>query len=492
MVDRPVGMFDREFEWAELARFAGFDQPGATLGVVSGRRRQGKTFLLDEMARATGGFYFTGTEATEAEALRQFGAALAEFRGEPTPLRFAGWDEAITALMRIAPDRPVLAVLDEFPYLAKAAPSLPSIIQRALDPAAQRNNTRVRLLLCGSAMSFMGRLLSGNAPLRGRAGLELVVPTLDFRLAARFWEVDHEPSLAVLTNSVVGGTPAYRRQFTQGDAPADLADFDSWVIRAVLNPSRPLFREARYLLAEEPELRDTALYHSVLAAIASGNTTRGGIANFLGRKSTDLGHPLGVLEDVGMIAHEPNLFRANRSAYRITEPLLTFHHAIMRPFWTELERPERAAGVWARAGATFASRVLGPRFEFLCREWLRWYAGPETVGGVITEVGGGELNDKSERAKFEVDVAAVGLREDGRSGTLTLGEAKWSTTMTTEHLRRLRRIKRVLREHPQVPTDERTRLMLFTAGGFSEELVAEAAASDGEVRLVPVGDLYAD
>lgn len=148
--------------------------------------------------------------------------------------------------------------------------------------------------------------------------------------------------------------------------------------------------------------------------------------------------------------------------------------------------------MWARAGATFASRVLGPRFEFLCREWLRWYAEPEAVGGVVTEVGGGELNDKSERARFEVDVAAVGPREDGRSGTLALGEAKWSTTMTTEHLRRLRRIKRVLREHPQVPTDERTHLMLFTAGGFSEELVAEAAASDGEVHLVPVGDLYAD
>ena len=59
-------------------------------------------------------------------------------------------------------------------------------------------------------------------------------------------------------------------------------ELEDWLLqrprRTVLNPSVPLFREARYLLADEPDLRDTALYHSVLAAIASGNTTRGGIA----------------------------------------------------------------------------------------------------------------------------------------------------------------------------------------------------------------------
>ena len=133
----------------------------------------------------------------------------------------------------------------------------------------------------------MGKLLSGSAPLRGRAGLELIVPTLDFRLAAEFWEI-MDPRTALLTNAVVGGTPAYRREFSQGDTPDGPTDFDDWVTRTVLNPARPLFREARYLLAEEPELHDIALYHSVLAAIADGNASRGGIADYLGRKSTDL------------------------------------------------------------------------------------------------------------------------------------------------------------------------------------------------------------
>jgi uncharacterized protein len=104
-------------------------------------------------------------------------------------------------------------------------------------------------------MSVMGGLLSGSAPLRGRAGLELIVHPFGYRDAARFWDIT-DPRLAVLVHSVVGGTPAYRRELLREDTPADLADFDAWVIRTVLNPQTPLFREARYLLAEETEIRD--------------------------------------------------------------------------------------------------------------------------------------------------------------------------------------------------------------------------------------------
>src|ERR1022692_1642024 len=180
----------------------------------------------------------------------------------------------------------------------------------------------------------MGKLLAGSAPLRGRAGLELVVPTLDYRLAREFWGIaDLRP--AGLTNAIVGGTPAYRREFAQDDAPADATDFDPWVCRTVLNPSRPLFREARYILAEEP----------------------------------DLAHPLGVLHDAGLITHETDAFRKNRSAYRIAEPLLTFYHAIMRPAWGDLERPGRAAQVWRRSRHTFDSSVAGPHFEGICLQW---------------------------------------------------------------------------------------------------------------------------
>jgi hypothetical protein len=139
----------------------------------------------------------------------------------------------------------------------------------------------------------------------------LLVQPFGYRDAARFWGAD-DLRLAVLLHCIVGGTPAYRREFVAYDAPDGLGDFDDWVLRTVLNPQSPLFREARYLLAEETEIRDPALYHSVLGAIAVGNRTNGGIANFIGRKSADLTHPLNVLEDCALVAKEPDVFRRGR------------------------------------------------------------------------------------------------------------------------------------------------------------------------------------
>src|ERR1700677_1454280 len=109
-------MFDRDFEWGELARFASSDTSRATLGIVSGRRRQGKTFLLDALAVQANGFMFTATETTEPDSLHQFGDALASYLGEPTPFRFANWSEAITRLMRVATDGPKPVVIDEFAF----------------------------------------------------------------------------------------------------------------------------------------------------------------------------------------------------------------------------------------------------------------------------------------------------------------------------------------------------------------------------------------
>lgn len=488
-VDKPADIFDRESEWSELTRFARYDGPGATLGIVSGRRRQGKTYLLDALIRITGGLMITATEATAPESLREFGEVLAGFRDEPVPYRFQTWDEALTQLF--APrDRggPVVVVIDEFPYLVRQADVLPSLIQRQLEPAMRRRSGQVRLLLCGSAMSFMGRLLAGGAPLRGRASLELVVPTFDFRTAAMFWEIS-DPRTAVLTNAVVGGTPAYRREFSSDDTPAGSDDFDSWVTRTVLNPARPLFREARYLLAEEPDLRDTALYHSVLAAIASGNASRGGIANYLERPASDLAHPLGVLEDAGLISKEPDVFRANRSAYRVAEPLVTFYHAIMRPAWGQLERPGRASTVWRQMRQTFASKVVGPHFERICRDWAFWYAAPETFGGHLGRVGSGVVNDPARRIQYQIDVVVLGSGDDGRTEVLGLGEAKWNTVLMPGHLDRLLWVREMLRRHPTARSTEQTKLALFSGAGFSDELRAIAAEST-DIVLVGLDRLY--
>ncbi|NEA62862.1 ATP-binding protein [Streptomyces sp. SID12488] len=488
-MDKPAEMFDRDFEWSALSRFIADPQPGATLGVVSGRRRQGKTFLLDAACRATGGFYFGATEATDAESLRRMGTALTTHVRPASPFHFADWSEAVDALLALGSERPVPVVIDEFPYLAKANPELPSIIQEALRTLRdQRTASRTRLLLCGSALSFMGRLLSGNAPLRGRAGLELIVRPLDHRLAAEFWGIT-DPHLALKVNAIVGGTPAYRREFARGDTPEGPDDFDDWVVRTVLNPETPLFREARYLLAEEPDLRDTALYLSVLAAVADGNSTRGGIAGYLERKAVDIAHPINVLEDAGLLHRDADAFRENRPTYRIAEPLIAFHHAIMRPVWDQLERPGSAARVWAASRRRFVSNVLGPHFEQVCREWALHHADPELLGGLPARVGHGMVHDPKTRTSHEVDVAVIGIADGhAKPPLLAIGEAKWNDTMGIAHIDRLRHIRDLITLAGRYDTSG-TRLICFTGSDFNNKAQTSSTANP-DVRLIDLAALY--
>ena len=480
---KPEHVFDRDREWDGLMRFVASRDPDVRLGIVSGRRRQGKTYLLDAAASAVDGFFYTATEETETDALASFGRALAGWTGGGR-YAFGNWDEALDRLFTAVTDR--LIVIDEFPYLSKASPSLPSLIQRALEPRGTARQSRSRLLLCGSAMSVMGRLLSGSAPLRGRASLELIIRPLGYRDAASFWGIT-DPRLAAQVHSIVGGTPAYRREFVAGDTPSGPDDFDLWVLRTVLNSQVPLFREARYLLAEETEIRDPALYHAVLGAIAAGRNTRGGIADHIGRKSPDIGHPLSVLEDAQLISHEADPFRRGRSTYHIREPLIAFYEAVMRREWTRLERGD-PAGAWRSAQATFFSQVVGPHFEALCREWAL-DAGGSAFGDWPGLVAAGVVPDPANRTQIQVDVAVLGPEISGEpQRVLSLGEAKWGKVMTLGHARRLRRARDLLAVKGY---DTRaTKLTCYSGAGFDEDLRAEAR-HDNLVQLVGLDTVYA-
>jgi uncharacterized protein len=479
---KPARIFDRDREWDALMRFATSPSPDARLGIVSGRRRMGKTFLLDAIAESLGGFYFSATDATEAVALADIGAALAERTGGGR-YAFSDWDEALRQLFTIVTEGVI--VLDEFPYLTRATRGLPSLIQRALGPRGYARRGTVRLLLCGSAMSVMGSLLSGNAPLRGRASLELVVQPFGYRDAARFWDIT-DPGLAVLVHSIVGGTPAYRREFVAGDTPSGSADFDAWVQRTVLSPELPLFREARYLLSEEGEIRDTAIYHAVLAAIADGNNTRGGIASYVGRKSPDIGHALTVLEDSALIARETDPFRKGRSFYRVREPLIVFYEAVMRREWLRLERGDQQAA-WRNSRAVFLAKVVGPHYEALCREWAASVS-PEVFGGVPATVGSTVVADPARRAGIQIDVAVLAAGDPGEPGrVLCLGEAKHGKKLGLRHLDRLRRARDLLSVRGYDTRE--TTLACYSGAGFEPPLL-DVARTDPSVRLVGTEDLY--
>lgn len=487
-LDKPAHVFDRDREWLALSRFAQAPiTPGGTggrLGVVSGRRRQGKTFLLHALASAVNGFHFVAAEDTESEALRRFGEALGQRAGGGR-YQFENWDEAIERLYAVNPDG--LIVIDEFPYLSVQSPVLPSLLQRALDPGGVAHASKAKLLLCGSSLSVMGGLLAGHAPLRGRSSLELVVRPMDYRTAAEFWGCADQPRLAVLLHSVVGGTPAYRHDLVRSDIPESLDDFDDWVTRTVLDPSVPLFREARYLLTEEVPAREPANYHAVLAAIATGQNTRGQIATYLGKPSTHIGHPLSVLEDCGLIRREPDAFRSERVTFRIAEPLISFYEAVMRSSWTllELGQGERA---WQLSRERFHSQIVGPHFEQLCRDFVSQF-GTALFGALPERVAAGTVNDPQNRKQIEIDVAVLTSgTPNSKERVLSLGECKWGTVMGIRHVERLRRARDLLAVKGF--DTSATTLVCYSGAGFDAELRA-LADRDRHVLLIDLDRLYA-
>lgn len=485
-IEKPAALHDRVREWAALEGFVTNSELGAKLGLVYGRRRQGKTLLLDLMAQQTNGFTFTALPLSSAQNLERLAGTYRQFTGGADVV-FRDWDAAIDALLRLgeATDEPAFIFLDEFHYLVDAEPALPSIVQIALGPTSRAmTSSRARLVLCGSALSAMRGLLSGSAPLRGRAVLEMMVFPFGYRDAADFWGVRDQPELAFQLHALLGGTPAYRAM--AGYFPDSVRDFDDFVAAGPLNPMSALFREGAVLLQEQPELSDVRLYYSVLGAIVRGACRRSEIAGVLGRADQSLTHPLAVLEATQLIERVDDAFRQRRPVYRIAEPMLRTHQLLIGPYEADLVG---GAGnqIWTENANTVSSKIYGPHFEELARQWCRWHASKDTLGGRVSVVQSATLNCSVHRQGHELDVVAIAKRAGEPDQVLAIGEAKITQKPVGDgELARLEHLRDLL---PANQASAPPKLLLFSRSDFTRELRNTAAGRD-DIHLVDLPRLY--
>lgn len=503
---RPADLFDREQEWLELSAFVSDTTPGLRIGIVYGRRRQGKSYPLRRLAAATGGFYYQALEHEPAQALAELGDRLGGHLGVGR-VALSDWDEAISALGRLAPRTsgllgaallgtvplgagaavvgPAVAVIDEFPYLLEKSPELPSVLQRAVDRSKDEGWPAVRLILCGSAISVMAGLLEGQGALRGRAHTNLLIRPFSHRESARFWGIS-ETKLAFRVHAVLGGTPGYRELVRS--VPPSIEEFDTWVVDEILSPSAALFREDEWLLGEQRGLEDRALYVSVLSAVAAGNCTQSAIANELGRSQQSVLHPLDALVRSGFLDKDDDAIRQRRPVYRIADPVIRFHQVVRHPR-VALFEDRRGAEAWADSQPSFESRVLGPHFEQLAREHIRRVGGT-FIGAPIVTVGTTVINNRDDRSAHELDIVALGPGTGPRHRTIgAIGEAKLRE-LDVGDLSRLERIRSMLERAEHVRA-ERAQIVLVSASGFAHSLL-NATANRADVHLIDLEDVYAD
>ena len=490
MWPKPAEVHARDREWARLTEFVASPGKGTRLGIVYGRRRQGKTTLLEELCRVSGGFYWQAREQESPQNLASLESAWGLYKGAGGPSRFASWSEALATLASAGRGHPsgVPVVIDEVGYLLARDPSLASELQAVLSPrgpAAREGGTR--LILCGSALGQMRRLLDPEAPLRGRAGLELIVQPFDYRTSAGFWGLASNSDAAFRLHAIVGGTPAYV-DLAGGYRPLD-GDIDRWVIDRILDPASALFREGRLAVSEDQQLRDGQLYWGMLAAVAAGSNRWSELSTALGGKQGTLSHALEVLIDAGWIERHNDPLRSRRSWFEITEPIVRFHQLILEQFAGRLRRPGSASTVWEDARTIVRSQIYAPHLESLARSWIRDYASQDSLGGVVDEVEPSELAGIG-----QMDLVAVEMGTKGNRKVIAIGEVK--SGIEPVGIKELERLDEAITNLASARSVQVRRMMavppkriLVARSGFTVEL-HRAATRRGDVELVDLQRLY--
>lgn len=456
-----------------------------TLGLVYGRRRIGKSTLLVDEVRARGGFYYEATRVETPMQLRRLGTALAEHLGMRVPFALDSWDAAVGALIDLGRSGPVPIVLDELGHVLEADRSVPSVLSAAIGPSADVDDSQARLILCGSAIAMMRSLTSGEAPLRGRAGLELVMQPDGFRVAATRLHDPADVRLAAGVYACIGGVVGYATDMVDHDLPRDLADLDRWICERVLSPASPLHHEATTLLAEDPTVggRSATAHHAILGAIANGAVTFGTISKAVGRSTNSLAPFLNRLVDAGFVERLVDPTRDRRPQYALADPFLQLHYAVLDPHRARL-RNRDIREVWdGRLKDVHSSRVRGPVFEQQARTWAARFATAETLGGPADHVGPSVVAVHG--TETEVDVVITESVPGGDDvpadrRVVAIGEAKAGETITGRHLARLERARASFG-----PRAARARLLLFGTE-FDVDTTGRA-----DVELVDLERMYA-
>ena len=440
-----------------------FDADRATLGVVYGRRRLGKTRLVKKALEDHGKTVFYQARQKTAELqLEQFiEVAAAEFPGieDIRP----DWER----LFRYLGDRDAIVVLDEFPYLIEQDESLPSVLQALFDHAFDASSPT--FVLVGSSISMMEEAtLLGDSPLYGRTALKLDIRPLSFGAATEFLPTDISADEAVRAWSVFGGVPYYLEELNE-DRP-----LGENIQRLILTRHGSLRNEPEYVL--RMELTEPTRYFSILEAIAGGATSRNEIAGATGIEYNQLSTYLDRLSRLRLIErHVPvteKLERSKRSRYRLRDPLFRFW---FRFLYGSTDRYDQfGENAYDRLIKPELADFVAPAFEELCCRAL-WGLYDETP---IIDVGQWWYQD------HEIDV--VGLTN---AETLVVGECKYRSARTDhDALRSLESHAEALRWTPSSGEPRRVEYAIFSRAGFTESLRTAAEERD-DLRLFELSDV---
>lgn len=437
---------------------------------VYGRRRVGKTTLIQEFVRDKPCISFTAVEADAKQNLQSFSRAVWEYTAggnAGTPPVFPSFEAALTYVFELARKNRIILVIDEYPYAAGADPALASTLQKMID--VNKDNSQLFLILCGSSMSFMEQnVLSYKAPLYGRRTAQFKVLPFDFFDSRAFLDC-MPPDSAAEIYGAIGGIPLYLQQIN----PAETSHAN---LRSVyLDTSKLLFEEPMNLLKQET--REAATYNSVIRAIADGCSRLSDIANATGMTTSACSACLNNLSSLGIVCRQMPFGSTMRrkTLYAICDSMFRFWYTFIFPHISLIERG--MSDVVYGLIQPQLSRYMGKVFEEICCQYLWRLNAADACPMRFVDLGRWWGTDPQTRRQEEIDIVG----KDAENNVL-IGECKWTNDLVD------RSVVEVLQKRGRLVAAAPRHYFLFAKTGFTAGCRA-AAKKAANVHLIALQDM---
>jgi len=376
---------------------------------IYGRRRVGKTQLIKEFARDKKTIFFTCVEDTKNVNLAGFSFSVHEtLHKAKGRLVYADFKQAFVDIYESAKkDRLVLAI-DEFPYLAKNYPGISSLLQVEIDHRLK--DTDIFIILCGSSMSFMENQVMGHkSPLYGRRTGQIKTLPFDYETSGEFYPQKKEEEKAVIYG-ITGGIAKYLRLFSNSKK------LDDNITKNFFSADELLFEEPSNLLKQE--LREPALYNSIITAVANGASKVNQIVTKTGLDSAICVKYLGNLIELGIVNREIPIMEkqtSKKSIYRLNDGMFRFWYRFV---YANISRIQ--LGLGEQVLADIKPKIpdfMGEVFEHICKEYM-WKA---KLPFIVSNVGRWWGNNPIRKCEQEIDLIAI----DSSKSKSIFAECKW-------------------------------------------------------------------
>lgn len=453
-----------------------YNSKGGQLIILYGRRRIGKTETITHFCKDKNPVFFTCTQTEDSEQLKNFSQKLLSFDIPQKKYinEFSNWEQAFLAVsdIPVSDGKKQILVIDEFPYMAKENPEIPSILQKLWDE--EFKNSNVMIILCGSAMSYIEKeILSEKNPLYGRAtGIYKMLPMPYFDSAKFFSNWNNRDK--ILAHAILGGIPYYLSQFD------DSKNLKQNICSSILKRGAILYSEPEFLMRQE--FREPGTYNTIIQSIASGKTAFNEIQSSTliekGKLSVYLKNlvELGIaIREFPVLSSEREKQNAQRGLYRLKDSFFSFWYKFVFPNLSSLE-----FGDWEN----IYNSVIDPQlntfaaetFENVCIEWLRIQNYNHQLPFIFTQIG--RWWDKS----TEIDIIAS--NED--KSELISAECKFHNNVVNV----VDLNKHLLKNLNSTKKNENTivHYWYFSWSGFTDQ--AKEFAAKNNINLVCGDELY--